>query len=73
MTQRQIEMHLREKGIVAPLTVGKTLTVSGHKIRLNVEYGKNVKRSYSIAFAHEEWLAANHKVVECFKKLGLKT
>ena len=73
MTQRQIEMRLREKGITTPFAVGRTLTVSEHKIRLYVEYGKNVKRGYSIAFTREEWLTANQKVVDCFTKLGIKT
>ena len=73
MAQRQIELHMKEKGITTSIAVGKSISVSGNRVRLDIEYGKDVKRVYSMTFTHEEWLTLNSKVVDCFKILALKT
>ena len=71
MAQRQIELHMKEKGITTPIAVGKNITVSGNRIRLDIEYEKNVKRVCSMTFTHEEWLILNSKVEDCSKILGI--
>ena len=71
MAQRQIELHMKEKGITTPIAVGKIITVSGNRIRLDIEYGKKVKQVYSMTFTHEEWLTLNSKVEDCSKIFGM--
>ena len=62
---------MKEKGITTPIAVGKTITVSGNRIRLNIEYRKNVNRVYSMTSTHREWLSLNSKVEDCSKILGM--
>ena len=71
MAQKQIEVYRRIKGILIHVSMGKNVTVCEDKIKINIEYGKKVRRSYTVFFTMEEWRMLQRKVQQSFEFLNI--